>query len=218
MSGAQEIEVDKDTGNPSKAWERIRVHQRYYRCDPFPPSTPIAEDKIRFVCISDTHGKIEGSKLHMPPGDVLLHAGDFTQKGHMNEIQKFNSYLGALPYKVKVVIAGNHDLTFDDNITEASLRTFGVQKSTVQSYLSERGLKSVKQMLTSAIYLEDSLVTVCGIKIYGAPWQPVFCDWGFNLNRGEDILKKWQTIPADLDILITHGPPVGKGLHAFDSA
>lgn len=211
MSGAQEIEVDKDTGNPSKAWERIRVHQRYYRCDPFPPSTPIAEDKIRFVCISDTHGKIEGSKLHMPPGDVLLHAGDFTQKGHMNEIQKFNSYLGALPYKVKVVIAGNHDLTFDDNITEASLRTFGVQKSTVQSYLSERGLKSVKQMLTSAIYLEDSLVTVCGIKIYGAPWQPVFCDWGFNLNRGEDILKKWQTIPADLDILMTHGPPVGHG-------
>lgn len=211
MSGAQEIEVDKDTGNPSKAWERIRVHQRYYRCDPFPPSTPISEDKIRFVCISDTHGKIEGSKLHMPPGDVLLHAGDFTQKGHMNEIQKFNSYLGALPYKVKVVIAGNHDLTFDDNITEASLRTFGVQKSTVQSYLSERGLKSVKQMLTSAIYLEDSLVTVCGIKIYGAPWQPVFCDWGFNLNRGEDILKKWQTIPADLDILMTHGPPVGHG-------
>lgn len=211
MSGAQEIEVDKDTGNPSKAWERIRVHQRYYRCDPFPPSTPISEDKIRFVCISDTHGKIEGSKLHMPPGDVLLHAGDFTQKGHMNEIQKFNSYLGALPYKVKVVIAGNHDLTFDDNITEASLRTFGVQKSTVESYLSERGLKSVKQMLTSAIYLEDSLVTVCGIKIYGAPWQPVFCDWGFNLKRGEDILKKWQTIPADLDILMTHGPPVGHG-------
>lgn len=211
MSGAQEIEVDKDTGNPSKAWERIRVHQRYYRCDPFPPSTPISEDKIRFVCISDTHGKIEGSKLHMPPGDVLLHAGDFTQKGHMNEIQKFNSYLGALPYKVKVVIAGNHDLTFDDSITEASLRTFGVQKSTVESYLSERGLKSVKQMLTSAIYLEDSLVTVCGIKIYGAPWQPVFCDWGFNLKRGEDILKKWQTIPADLDILMTHGPPVGHG-------
>lgn len=211
MSGAQEIEVDKDTGNPSKAWERIRVHQRYYRCDPFPPSTVISEDKIRFVCISDTHGKIEGSKLHMPPGDVLLHAGDFTQKGHMNEIQKFNSYLGALPYKVKVVIAGNHDLTFDDNITEASLRTFGVQKSTVESYLSERGLKSVKQMLTSAIYLEDSLVTVCGIKIYGAPWQPVFCDWGFNLKRGEDILKKWQTIPADLDILMTHGPPVGHG-------
>lgn len=211
MSGAQEIEVDRDTGNPSKAWERIRVHQRYYQCDPFPPSTPISEDKIRFVCISDTHGKIEGSKLHMPPGDVLLHAGDFTQKGHMKEIEKFNSYLGALPYKVKVVIAGNHDLTFDDNITEASLRTFGVQKSTVESYLSERGLKCVKQMLTSAIYLEDSLVTVCGINIYGAPWQPVFCDWGFNLKRGEDILKKWQTIPTDIDILMTHGPPVGHG-------
>lgn len=56
------------------------------------------------------------------------------------------------------------------------------------------------------------------IILYNHYRQPVFCDWGFNLNRGEDILKKWQTIPADLDILMTHGPPVGKGLHAFDCA
>lgn len=212
MSGAQEIEVDRDTGNPSKAWERIRVHQRYYQCDPFPPSTPISEDKIRFVCISDTHGKIEGSKLHMPPGDVLLHAGDFTQKGHMKEIEKFNSYLGALPYKVKVVIAGNHDLTFDDNITEASLRTFGVQKSTVESYLSERGLKSVKQMLTSAIYLEDSLVTVCGINIYGAPWSPKhFRRMALQLRRGKELKNVWDKIPNETDILISHSPPCGHG-------
>lgn len=211
MSGAQEIEVDKDTGKPTKAWERIRISQKHYQCVPIPSSTPITEDKIRFVCISDTHGKIEGSNLHMPPGDVLLHAGDFTQKGGMREIEKFNSYLGALPYQVKVVIAGNHDLTFDDNISDVSLRTFGIQKSTVESYLRERGLRSVKQLLSSAIYIQDSLVTVCGIKIYGAPWQPVFCDWGFNLRRGEDILKKWQKIPSDTDILMTHGPPVGHG-------
>lgn len=56
------------------------------------------------------------------------------------------------------------------------------------------------------------------IILYNHYRQPVFCDWGFNLKRGEDILKKWQTIPADLDILMTHGPPVGKGLHAFDCA
>lgn len=56
------------------------------------------------------------------------------------------------------------------------------------------------------------------IILYNHYRQPVFCDWGFNLKRGEDILKKWQTIPADLDIIMTHGPPVGKGLHAFDCA
>lgn len=94
MSEAEEIEVDKDTANPSKAWERIRVHQQYIKGPHLDPSTPITEDKIRFVCISDTHGKIERSPLCMPPGDVLLHAGDFTMRGQMKEIEKFDSYLG----------------------------------------------------------------------------------------------------------------------------
>lgn len=41
--------------------------------------------------------------------------------------------------------------------------------------------------------------------------QPVFCDWGFNLERGEPIKEKWDLIPDDTDILITHGPPIGEG-------
>jgi hypothetical protein len=40
--------------------------------------------------------------------------------------------------------------------------------------------------------------------------QPQFGDWGFNLDRGEDMLRKWNMIPENTDILITHGPPVGK--------
>ena len=40
--------------------------------------------------------------------------------------------------------------------------------------------------------------------------QPVFCDWAFNLERGEPLQKKWDLIPEDTDILITHGPPIGK--------
>lgn len=77
MFGVQEIEVDKDTGNSFKAWERIRVYQRYYRCDFFLLSIVIFEDKIRFVCIFDTYGKIEGFKLYMFLGDVMLYVGDF---------------------------------------------------------------------------------------------------------------------------------------------
>lgn len=40
--------------------------------------------------------------------------------------------------------------------------------------------------------------------------QPWFGDWGFNLERGEEMLEKWNWIPERTDILITHGPPVGK--------
>ena len=34
--------------------------------------------------------------------------------------------------------------------------------------------------------------------------------WAFNVNRGEEILQKWNCIPENVDILITHGPPVGE--------
>jgi hypothetical protein len=49
------------------------------------------------------------------------------------------------------------------------------------------------------------------IHIWGAPWQPEFCNWAFNLPRnGEEIKGKWNLIPQNTDILITHGPPFGK--------
>jgi len=48
-----------------------------------------------------------------------------------------------------------------------------------------------------------------GIKLWGSPWQPEFCNWAFNLPRGEALREKWQMIPEDTDVLITHGPPLG---------
>jgi hypothetical protein len=55
-------------------------------------------------------------------------------------------------------------------------------------------------------------VEVAGVKIYGAPWQPIFndraCD-AFALQRGEALRQKWDLIPDDVDILVTHTPPAG---------
>jgi len=48
------------------------------------------------------------------------------------------------------------------------------------------------------------------IKIWGSPWQPEFHNWAFNLPRGEKIMEKWNLIPNDVDILVTHGPAFGK--------
>ena len=33
----------------------------------------------------------------------------------------------------------------------------------------------------------------------------------FNLPRGEALASKWALIPAGVDVLITHGPPLGIG-------
>lgn len=45
----------------------------------------------------------------------------------------------------------------------------------------------------------------------GTPWQPEFCKWAFNVPRGAACLEKWNQIPANIDILISHTPPVGYG-------
>ena len=34
--------------------------------------------------------------------------------GHISEVKQFNAWLGTLPHKHKIVIAGNHELSFDE--------------------------------------------------------------------------------------------------------
>lgn len=137
----------------------------------------------KIVCISDTHG--QHRSLNLPEGDILIHAGDISRVGKLNEIIEFNSWLGTLNYKHKIIIAGNHDFIFENEYNLA------------------------KSLITNAIYLEDSGVEIEGIKFWGSPVSPRFYDWAFNRDRGEDIKKHWDKIPKNIDVLITHGPPYG---------
>jgi len=162
---------------------------------------PRRNGAIRFVCLSDTHTKHQALVNRIPEGDVLIHTGDFTLRGHSQEVHSFNDFLRDLPHKYKVVIAGNHDVTFHPEYYLKKGKRF---HTTLQDHVA------VKKSLSSCIYLEDSEVTVEGIRIYGSPWQPEFCDWAFNLERGPEIKKKWDLIPKGIDVLMTHGPPHGK--------
>ena len=147
---------------------------------------------MRIVCISDTHGRHKNLKKmlrgKMPEGDVIVCAGDITPAGELPHMLSFANWLSRLPYKFKIVVAGNHDWCFANG-----------DVCLVKDELLKKGI----------IYLEDSSVTIGGIKFYGSPWQPEFCNWAFNLPRGEDLLEKWRYIPSDTDVLITHGPPHG---------
>ena len=54
------------------------------------------------------------------------------------------------------------------------------------------------------------MIEIDGIKIWGSPWQPEFCNWAFNLPRnGWQLAEKWNFIPENIDILITHCPSFG---------
>lgn len=70
---------------------------------------------------------------------------------------------------------------------------------------------NIREALTNCTYIEDELLEIWGLKIYGSPWQPEFCKWAFNVPRGQPCLDKWSRIPNNIDILITHTPPVGHG-------
>uniref|UniRef100_A0A915NXJ0 Calcineurin-like phosphoesterase domain-containing protein n=1 Tax=Meloidogyne floridensis TaxID=298350 RepID=A0A915NXJ0_9BILA len=56
--------------------------------------------QVRFVCISDTHEKMDEILDLIPDGDVLIHAGDFTEAGDVSAVIKFNQQIGKLPHKV----------------------------------------------------------------------------------------------------------------------
>lgn len=137
---------------------------------------------MRIVCISDTHTLHE--RLVLPPGDVLLHAGDVSKRGTEPEIRAFAAWFAAQPHRHKVMVAGNHDFAFE-------------QDATARSWID------------GATYLEHEGCDIEGVSFWGSPYQPWFHDWAFQRPRGAPMAELWAKIPAGVDVLITHGPPHG---------
>lgn len=151
--------------------------------------------KKRITFISDTHTKHNKLDGFLPGGDILIHAGDLTSRGYITEIENFAKWYDKINnYDTKVFICGNHDFGFQDDYEK------------VKGLLT--GYKTID-------YLQDDWMMVGEdyekmVKIWGTPWQPEFFNWAFNLPRGEKLMEKWNLIPTDVDILVTHGPPFGK--------
>ena len=117
--------------------------------------------KIRIVCISDTHNY--HSDLIIPKGDILIHAGDFTENGSNFEFKNFNNWLGQLKgFSHKIVIGGNHDPIL------------------------------YSKLLTNCIYLHNKQICLFGYKIYGSAYKKIekkFRDYiGSDIPSDVDIL------------------------------
>lgn len=137
-------------------------------------------------CISDTHNThrlIDEGSLE---GDVIIHSGDFTNIGKKNRSDDFLEWYASLDFTYKILIAGNHDL-----------------------HAEEKRDEFINSIPDNIIYLENEHTVINGIKIWGSPVTPVFHNWAFNYERGHEIRKVWEKIPADTDIIVTHGPPHG---------
>lgn len=76
---------------------------------------------------------------------------------------------GSLPYEYKIVIAGNHELTFDQEFMADLIKQDFYYFPSV-SKLKPENYENVQSLLTNCIYLQDSEVTVRGFRVYGSPW------------------------------------------------
>jgi predicted phosphodiesterase len=140
-------------------------------------------DSIRIVIISDTHGHHD---FDVPHGDLLIHAGDGCKRGTLDEARRWGDFLATQPHAHKIAIAGNHDRCFESDLAAAR-----------------------EQLPETLEFLHDSGCEIAGHPCWGAPWQPWFLSWAFNLPRGPELARKWALIPEHTDILVTHGPPMG---------
>jgi predicted phosphohydrolase len=94
----------------------------------------------KIVCLSDTHNCSE--QIIVPNGDILIHAGDATIRGTIDEIILFNEWFANLPHAYKIFVAGNHD------------------------WLFETSSQFARTLLDSSIhYLQDSSVEIKNLKI-----------------------------------------------------
>lgn len=138
---------------------------------------------MRIVCISDTHNGI--ARTPVPDGDVLLHAGDLTDRGTMVEVAEELSRLGRLPHRYKALVAGNHDF-----------------------FLERCPALAAAFFPAGVTYLRDSWASLGGLGVWGSPWQPDLPSWAFHADR-DRIIGRWNLIPEGLDVLVTHVPPRG---------
>ncbi|KAL8924204.1 MAG: hypothetical protein Q9208_004168 [Pyrenodesmia sp. 3 TL-2023] len=189
------------------------LHSRHSR----PPSFSSSTKRIDVVCISDTHG----TQPSIPPGDLLLHAGDLTQWGTFAEIQAQLDWLSAQPHEYKVLIAGNHDLLLDvDFQLKHPLRWKQALKASSRAPEQEliNELKTAEGLdWGGVVYLQDSSTTLTfgqsdgkperTITIYGSPLTPEHGLSAFQHPKNQDVWT--STVPANTDILLTHGPPWG---------
>ena len=102
---------------------------------------------MKIICISDTHNK--HLELTVPDGDLIVHAGDFSELGTKNETFEFLEWFSGLPHIHKILIAGNHDF-----------------------YLESYKNNLNKVIPNNITYLQDNGTNIEGINFWGSPYTP----------------------------------------------
>ena len=88
------IKIHRLTDKPTLAWNEISKNQKILKLNVKIPTKEKSANKIRIVCMSDTHSLTHHIKFDIPEGDIFIHAGDFTSCGGLKEVIDFNNWIG----------------------------------------------------------------------------------------------------------------------------
>lgn len=143
---------------------------------------------MKITTISDSHTNHD--QLIIDPTDMLIHAGDFSFQGRLQETIKFLQWIEVQPAKYRIFIEGNHDGMGD------------LQPSLFKELLKEHA--------PTTIFLRNEGCEIEGIKIWGRQITPTFGEWFHMADpQSPKMLKSLSIIPSDINILINHGPAYG---------
>jgi len=128
---------------------------------------------LRCVCISDTHSN--HSQLCLPPGDLLLHAGNFTKFGSMSQLEEFDQWLGEQSFQHRIVVPGNQDNLMDPYIRQTKWGANEKKNLFIDDVVEMKGANwsgddaEVKNYLKNAVVLVDDSIEIEGLIIFGSP-------------------------------------------------
>lgn len=171
--------------------------------------------RTRFLVISDTHGQVfdvrEGQQA-----DVVLHCGDLTEESKINEFRTTIDLLRQLPAPLKLVIAGNHDLTLDEPTFKKRLSEapHGIEPDLVVKNFGDFGeprrlfdeAKDAGFMFLDEGNHEFILPNGAMLRLYASPFTPSQGGWAFNYPHEG---KHDFAIGDNVHVVVTHGPPHG---------
>ena len=165
---------------------------------------------IRFLIISDTHGAWPYSPTDpAPKADVLLHCGDLTQVGGLASFKRAMEDIKSSDAELKLIIAGNNDLELDEIWVRDKMEDEEDLKdhSKCVAFMQNRKSNGIHYLEegTHGFFLKDGR----HFTVYASPYTPEFNGYAFAYGEGEDRFNVGEkSVPANVDILMTHGPPL----------
>ena len=134
-------------------------------------------------------------------------AGDLS-KGRPAQLIQCLSELRALPHKIKIVIGGSHDRALD---VKCETWDAAIYNDLCERQQCRAAFREAKE--SGIFYLEDESMDVAiggrTFRVFGSPKSlATSSNTAFGYSEDDDF-SSWKIIPPDVDILVTHGPPVG---------